>query len=44
LSEIDFEVECGSARSAAFLDVAERIMAVDRRVADPEQIERGRSG
>ena len=38
LPEIDLEVECSGPRSAALLDVAERVAAVDRRLAHPEQV------
>src|SRR5207302_1107822 len=41
LAEVDLEVECCGAGRAALLDVAERVMAIDRRVANPEQVEVG---
>ena len=41
LAEVDLEAECRGARRAALLDVAERVMAVDRGVADPEQVQVG---
>jgi len=41
LAEVDLEVECCGAGRAALLDVAERVMAVDRGVADPEQVQVG---
>src|SRR5215469_12606612 len=41
LPEIDLEAECRSAGGAPFLDVAERVVAVDRRVAHPEQVQIG---
>src|SRR5438552_9440122 len=41
LAEVDLEVECPGSRRAALLDVAERVMAIDRGVADPKQVQIG---
>src|SRR6516162_3313297 len=41
LPKIDFETERRGARCAALLDIAEGVVAVDRRIAHPEQIEIG---
>src|ERR1700752_3766219 len=41
LPEIDLEAECSGPGGAALLDIAERVLPVYRRLADPEQIKIG---